>query len=281
MKSRIAIAVLAALAVAPMAQAQTGLPLPAQTNALSQNVSDLWWDPTQSGWGVALFQSGTFIYAVVFVYDDSGRPTWFAGHLDAQGNGSYTGPVYSTTGPWFGSPVYVPGLVTRTQVGTMTLTLQGNGAATLTYNVGSQSVTRTVVRQSLTASDLTGTFKVQSTLTASGCSAAGNNGTTAGTSNFTVTSTGGNNLQIAWQSPSGGTCSFNGSPTQSGRFASLSNSNYTCSSGETGTMSFSNLSSVNGVFSGQVSGNTNSNGCTYSGGFGGLNSLSTFSNQQQ
>ena len=146
----------------------------------------------------------------------------------------------------------------------MTLTLQGNGA-----------------RQSLTASDLTGTFKVQSTLTASGCPAGGNNGTTAGTSNFPVTNTGGNNLLIAWQSPSGGTCWFNGSPTQSGRFASLGNSNYTCSSGETGTMSFSNSSSVNGIFSGQVSGHTCSNRCTYSGGFGGLNSQPTFSNQRQ
>ena len=281
MKTRIAIAVVAALASAAAAPvpAQSNLPLPAQTSVLSQNVTDLWWDPSQSGWGLALYQSGTFIYAVLFVYDQNNRPTWYPAELQYQGNGVYTGPIYSMTGPWFGSGNFAASSVARQQAGTMTITLQGNGSAVVSYTIDGQNVTRTLVRQTLRNSDLTGTFTVQSTLTATNCASASNNGTVNGTSRFTVIDMGGSNRQITWHNPNGGTCTYNGAATQSGRFASLPNAAYSCTTGEHGTINFSNLSSVNGVFSGQVSGGSNSNGCTYSGGFGGLNTLSTFSQQ--
>jgi hypothetical protein len=278
MKTPIAIAVVAALATAAAAPApaQSNLPLTAQTSVLSQNVTDLWWDPAQSGWGLAVYQSGTFIYAVLFVYDQNNHATWYPAELQSQGNGVYSGPIYTTTGPWFGS-TFDGSAVSRQQSGTMTITVQGNGSAVVSYTINGQNVSRTLVRQTLRNADLTGTFTVQSTMTATNCASASNNGTVAGASQFTVTDTGGNNRQITWQNPNGGTCTYNGAATQSGRFASMSNSNYSCSNGENGTINFSNLSSVNGIFSGQVSGGTNSNGCTYSGGFGGLNRLSTFS----
>jgi hypothetical protein len=279
MKTPIAIAVVAALATAATAPApaQSNLPLTAQTSVLSQNVTDLWWDPAQSGWGLALYQSGAFVYAVLFVYDQNNHATWYPAELQSQGNGVYSGPIYTTTGPWFGAGNFNASAVGRQQVGTMTITMQGNGSAIVSYTISGQNVTRTLVRQTFTNADLTGTFTAQSTLTATNCSSASNNGTVNGTSHFTVTDTGGNNRRITWQNPNGGTCTFNGTATQSGRFASMSNSTYSCTSGETGTVNFPTLSSVNGVFSGQVSGSNNSSGCTYSGGFGGLNTLSTFS----
>src|SRR4051812_36922856 len=66
MRKSIAIAIAAAFCAAPFAHAQTTAPLPAQTGVLAQNVSDLWWDPTQSGWGVGLFQTGNFVFATLF-----------------------------------------------------------------------------------------------------------------------------------------------------------------------------------------------------------------------
>lgn len=109
-------------------------------------------------------------------------------------------------------------------------------------------------RQSLGFAGLAGTFNVQSTLTATNCQSSSNNGTVAGGSTFTVTNTANNTAQIQWTDPNGGTCSFNGTQTQSGRFASFEGATYTCSNGDRGTINFSNLTSGGGNFAGQVSG---------------------------
>src|SRR5690349_25170846 len=118
MRKPLAISLAAALSFVPLAHAQTP-PLPAQTGVLSQDVSDLWWDSTQSGWGLGLFQSGTFVFATLFVYNSSNQAAWFTANLTSQGNGLYTGPLYQTTGPYYASTTFDPTQVTRSQVGTM------------------------------------------------------------------------------------------------------------------------------------------------------------------
>ncbi|HEY3585288.1 MAG TPA: hypothetical protein VGL90_13045, partial [Casimicrobiaceae bacterium] len=41
------------------------------------NNSDLWWVPSESGWGVQFVQQGALIFATMFVYDANGKPTWY------------------------------------------------------------------------------------------------------------------------------------------------------------------------------------------------------------
>ena len=64
----------------------------------------MWWLPSESGWGISIFRGPTnILFAVWFVYDEAGNPTWYT--LQAQGGGpSYSGPIYRTKGPYFGGP---------------------------------------------------------------------------------------------------------------------------------------------------------------------------------
>jgi len=276
MKSQIALAVAAAIAFAGPTHAQSTSPLPSDTSTLGQDVSDIWWDPTQSGWGVQLNQMRGVVFATLYVYDASGRPTWFTAQLTAQSTGVYSGPLYSSTGPAFSAATFDPSQVTRTQVGTMTITLQADGSAILAYTVNGVTVMKNVQRQTLINADLTGSFRVFSTVRAASCANATDNGTTSGSGNVTITSTGGNNVQVVWVDPNNVTCTYNGTLNQGGRFGSLNGATYTCSTGETGSANLTGLTSTNGVFTGRLTGLVNSRGCSYHGAFSGINSQSQF-----
>jgi hypothetical protein len=88
--------------------------------------SDLWWLPQRSGEALLLKQSSGSLFAVWAAYDSSGRATWYSlqpGAWSRNGSNvtSYSGPVYRTTGPWWGGS-YDPNQVTITAVGHATFT---------------------------------------------------------------------------------------------------------------------------------------------------------------
>jgi hypothetical protein len=67
------------------------------------NYSDIWWNPTESGWGMSIIQHGTGpIFATWFVYGAEGRPTWYVvtgGEWFSESE--FRGQLYRTTGPQF------------------------------------------------------------------------------------------------------------------------------------------------------------------------------------
>jgi hypothetical protein len=70
--------------------------------------TDIWFNPAESGWGVNFAQSDDFIFATFFIYGTSGAPVWYTAHLRRDINEVFSGPVYATTGTWFGAPVFPP-----------------------------------------------------------------------------------------------------------------------------------------------------------------------------
>jgi hypothetical protein len=94
-----------------------------------QNVTGLWWTPSESGWGVNIAQNGAgALFATWFVYGPDGKPVWYhmpAGQWDTR---RFVCPIYRTTGPLLqGCPEsacryipFDPTAVTRTLVGTAT-----------------------------------------------------------------------------------------------------------------------------------------------------------------
>jgi hypothetical protein len=115
------------------------------------NFSDLWWTPSESGWGLNLMQhSSGIIFATWFVYGQDGHPVWY--HVPA---GSwitptrYQGTVYRTMGPYFGSS-FNPAQVTVTPAGSATFDFNATDydLATVTFNVDGVSTTKDVQRQS-------------------------------------------------------------------------------------------------------------------------------------
>ncbi len=111
------------------------------------NYTDLWWNPAESGWGMSITQGPTNeLFAVWFVYDAAGNPTWFTlqpGKWDSLRG--YSGPIYRTTGPAFNIG-FDPARVQAVQVGTGTFfftdAMHGNFAYTISGQTGSKAIER-------------------------------------------------------------------------------------------------------------------------------------------
>jgi hypothetical protein len=129
--------------VAPRSPMQADLFVP------SIDFTGLWWNPQESGWGMSIFQGPTNdLFAVWFVYDASGAPTWYTLQPGAWSWGQrFSGPIYRTTGPYFVRP-FDPSQVKYEQVGNGTLTFTDSAHAYFHYTIGGQTMPdKTLERQ--------------------------------------------------------------------------------------------------------------------------------------
>lgn len=116
----------------------------------SDNVTGLWWNPAESGWGINFNQQGSVLFATLFTYDLAGRPLWLVmsnGVRQADGN-TFAGDLYQTTGPAFNASPFTPiGASNITKLGTMSVAFLNARAATLNYSVNGASVTKAIQPQ--------------------------------------------------------------------------------------------------------------------------------------
>jgi hypothetical protein len=106
----------------------------------------LWWNPAESGWGIYIMQGVTNkIFAAWLTYDAAGNPTWFTLQPGTWESGAYrfTGPIYRTTGPYFGGP-FGMAQVTEVQVGTGTLEFQDHATGRFAFTINGQSIVKTI-----------------------------------------------------------------------------------------------------------------------------------------
>jgi hypothetical protein len=123
---------------------------PADTN----NYTDIWWNATESGWGLNLNHQGTILFGTLFTYDTDG-PMWVVATMTKQSDGSFSGDLYRTTGSPYNAP-YAPNVASP--VGTMRVAFTSASNGTLTYVVNGSSVTKSITRQPLSATPPTCTF---------------------------------------------------------------------------------------------------------------------------
>jgi len=117
------------------------------SRAGASNFTDLWWNPSESGWGINLTQQGSIMFATLFVYGSNGQVLWLVmSDGRQQGDGSFTGALYRTQGNGAFNTVPWPG-VTVGQVGSMTLRFNNGESGTLTYTVNGTTVTKSIIRQ--------------------------------------------------------------------------------------------------------------------------------------
>jgi hypothetical protein len=131
-----------AAAAGSVAQTPSSQDVAAKTS-FSTDSSDLWWNPNESGWGMQLVQQAEFIFATLFIYGADGKPTWATAQLTPIGTPSWSGPVYVTSGPWFGG-TFNPASVTVRQAGSMTFTASSVTAGTVTYSIDGVTVTKQI-----------------------------------------------------------------------------------------------------------------------------------------
>lgn len=109
--------------------------------------SDHWWDSHESGWGMSIVQhTSDQLFAVWFVYNSANQPTWYTLQPGRWTSSTvFTGPVYKTTGPYFGTS-FDPNLVTASLAGTATLSFSGPSSGVFTYNIEGVSNTKPISR---------------------------------------------------------------------------------------------------------------------------------------
>jgi hypothetical protein len=111
----------------------------------TNNLTALWWDASEPGWGLNLNHQGNIVFATLFTYDDDGAPMWLVmSGGTKQDDGSYLGTLRRTTGPPFNSTPW--GAYSQVEVGTMRLTFFGPNAGSLSYSVNGRQVAKQVTR---------------------------------------------------------------------------------------------------------------------------------------
>ena len=100
--------------------------LPAAATTYSVDFTDMWFNANESGWGVNVIQQSDMIFATLFVYGADNTPRWYVTGAGLQGSGgsTFSGNLYSTTGPYFAGS-FNPAAVGNAVVGSMTLSFSG------------------------------------------------------------------------------------------------------------------------------------------------------------
>jgi hypothetical protein len=209
---------------------------PANATALTPDQSDLWWIPSESGWGMQLIQRGSVIFATLFVYGTSGTPTWYTATLDYTSNLTWTGPLYATTGPYFATVPFDPAKVVIIQVGNMTWSAPTLDAGTLSYVVNGVTVTKNVVRQTLVVDNYNGTFLGAFHITTTGCTDTTNNGNVDIPTATFVVNQAATSFQMTLNALT--TITISGMVAQSGQFG-MATGTYSSSGGEKGNATVS------------------------------------------
>ena len=200
---------------------------------VAADYSDVYYNPTEPGWGVFLVQSNTFQFLAFYVYGPDGKPVWYTAELADDGSGTYTGGLYATTGTYFGSPWQGYSIAT---VGSASFKPTDSYNATLTYSLaGGPTVTKSVQRQMLTPFVLAGNYSGSIAGQIAGCTdPAGNTSTFRGRYNLAVTQVADQSAKLTFTfvdtANNGIVCTLEGPLTHLGRLYQIADAQYRCTS---------------------------------------------------
>jgi len=122
----------------------------ASVNAATVNYEGLWWASpamSESGWGINLAHQSDTIFASWFTYDTTGKGWWLVMTAPKTAPNTYSGALYTTTGPAFNSVPFNPAQVTPAQVGNGTLTFSDANNGTFTYSVNGTQQAKAITRE--------------------------------------------------------------------------------------------------------------------------------------
>jgi hypothetical protein len=135
------------LGSSPCSATQLGGAAPDSPGALS----GLWWNASESGWGISITQRRDIVFAAWYTYDASGNPKWYVASnctMNTTGvTGSCSSTLYEVNGPTFFGTDFKPSLVNVLTAGNLQVTFQDANNATMTYTVGTQTRTVAITRQ--------------------------------------------------------------------------------------------------------------------------------------
>jgi hypothetical protein len=114
----------------------------------ASNFQDLWWNPSESGWGVNLTHQGDILFGTWFTYARDGKGQWLVmSRMDRVGGSAtrFAGPVYRTGGASFAA--YDPARFSIAAAGTAAFDFSGPSDATFTYTLDGVTQSKAITRQ--------------------------------------------------------------------------------------------------------------------------------------
>ena len=219
-----------------------GLLLGGAWPAAATDYTDIWYIPVESVWGVNLIQAEDVKFATFFVYGQNDQPTWFVAIIGQNANGTFSGSLYTTVGPYYGGP-WNPAIYMPTLAGTAIFAPTSPYAGSLTYSIiNGPTVVKSIQRQTLKTIALGGNYTGGQSGGYTQCSNNSDNGpytdTYPGPTGLVVTHANGA-ATFVFTYASGATCTMQGNLTQLGQLYKISSMQYSC----TGNLSFN----VNGT----------------------------------
>lgn len=116
------------------------------TSSPAIDYTDLWYNASESGWGMAISHQFGVMFLAWYVYDGTGKPVWYVASNCAVGGSGCSGTLYRTTGPPLG-PTFNSSQVQVFTAGTVSLTFTDANNGLLTYTVGTTTSTKAITRQ--------------------------------------------------------------------------------------------------------------------------------------
>src|SRR6516164_1618268 len=230
--------------------------------------SDLWWNSGESGWGMQVNQSDTFMFVTLFIYGSDGSARFLTAQLTYQGDSRFLGPLYVTTGDSYATVPFDPTHTTVTEAGTMAIDFQTDKTAMMVYTFAGIQVTKNIERQSLLLEPISGNYVGVANVQTTGCTNPASN--VAAMMNMTANVTqGGSSASVAFALTNGASmqsCTLTGNYAEAGRLGEIDGT-YTCTGGETGTMNFVEMTNRIAFLTGRISGQSSNAGCAYAGRF--------------
>ena len=248
---------------------------------MTPDPTGVWFDPAESGWGLILTQQGPNVFAGLFAYDADGKPAWWvASNVVDTGQPvnllvgeAFAGPLYRTTGPYFGTPGDTTAL-SATAVGTLRVAyVGGTDSLSLSYTIDGTTVEKTLHRQtwSSNASWFAGQITGGLFPSSSACGTNGIFAPTPTTFNATWDDALGT-VQLAWGTGSDTSCLLDATYVQTGQLASIAGPLRCGPAGNPtatlGTITISSASVGSGGFAGFA--NFDSGNCATGGFVGGV-----------
>jgi hypothetical protein len=208
----------------------------------STDYTDIWYNPAESGWGVNFAQNDKFIFATFFIYGPSGAPVWYTAQLARTSSDVFSGPVYVTSGTWFGAGTFPPVPPSAVvPVGDATFTATSDVRGTLRYRIDTVSVTKTIERQTLTKISVDDLYLGATVVEYSSCTSAS---TARVPVQVAITQSGApGTVRVELLATTNGAliCRLEGSGTQYGKVLRVPSASYQCATGLSTTAEISTL----------------------------------------
>ena len=249
--------------------ASVSFPVAATTSVT--DYEDIWYNASQSGWGVNIAQQGEVLFATLFVYGSDNTPRWYVSTLQGAGdNVTFQGDLLIVgTGTYFAAPW--TGVANVQKVGTMTFAFASTSTGTLTYTVNGTTVTKSIVRQSWASDVLSGTYVGAVRGFGPSCGATGVRVPGTLTVNHTPPTI---SMTLDFSvAPNIGRCSYQGTYSQAGSVGSITGGAYHCdvngtANAVTGTFTVDEIRTTRNGWNGRLA--VVSPQCNYNGYIGGV-----------